>query len=148
MNKLPEDLTPMGKIIKPHGVIGELKVFLYNSESETLKRDISIWFHDNNSYCSYKIISMNEHLVPYGELDLIVEKNGEIIFVEVKTISKKQLGTPELKVDDQKKSKLKISIDLYIMKNEINLDIRLDVISVMLCSGDPKIKHYKGIDIS
>ena len=97
---------------------------------------------------SYEIISMNEHLAPYGELDLIVEKNGEIIFVEVKTISKKQLGTPELKVDDQKISKLEKSIDLYIMKNEINLDIRLDVISVMLRSGDPKIKHYKGIDIS
>ena len=97
---------------------------------------------------SYEIISMNEHLAPYGELDLIVEKNGEIIFVDVKTISKKQLGTPELKVDDQKISKLEKSIDLYIMKNEINLDIRLDVIFVMLRSGDPKIKHYKGIDIS
>ena len=58
MNNFPEDLVPLGKVIKPHGLNGELKVFLYNSESETLKRDFSIWFHDDNSYCSYKIISI------------------------------------------------------------------------------------------
>jgi 16S rRNA processing protein RimM len=36
-------LVPIGAFSKPHGLKGELKVFLYNQESETLVPGISIW---------------------------------------------------------------------------------------------------------
>ena len=58
---------------------------------------------------------MSMHL-QYGELDLIMEKNGEIIFIEVKTISKKQLGIPKLKVNKQKISKLEKSYRIICNK--------------------------------
>ena len=48
----------MGKIIKPHGIKGELKVFLYNSESETIAKGILIWFNVDNTYCSYELMSI------------------------------------------------------------------------------------------
>ena len=95
----------------------------------------------------YEIKSMNEYCAPYGELDLIAEKNDEIVFVEVKTVSKEQLGSPELKIDTEKISKLEKSIDSYLMKNDITKDIRLDIITVFLRKGRPIINHYKGIDI-
>ena len=47
-------------------------------------------------------------------------KNDEIVFVEVKTVSKEQLGSPELKIDTEKISKLEKSIDSYLMKNEVH----------------------------
>ena len=95
----------------------------------------------------YEIKSMNEYCAPYGELDLIAEKNDEIVFVEVKTVSKEQLGSPELKIDAEKISKLEKAIDSYLMKNDITKDIRLDIITVFLRKGRPIINHYKGIDI-
>ena len=95
----------------------------------------------------YEIKSMNEYSAPYGELNLIAEKNDEIVFVEVKTVSKEQLGSPELKIDYEKISKLEKAIDSYLIKNETNKNIRLDIITVFLGKGRPIIKHYKGIDI-
>jgi len=95
----------------------------------------------------YEIKSMNGYSAPYGELNLIAEKNDEIVFVEVKTVSKEQLGSPELKIDYEKISKLEKAIDSYLIKNETNKNIRLDIITVFLGKGRPIIKHYKGIDI-
>ena len=95
----------------------------------------------------YEIKSMNEYSAPYGELNIIAEKNDEIVFVEVKTVSKEQLGSPELKIDYEKISKLEKAIDSYLIKNETNKNIRLDIITVFLGKGRPIIKHYKGIDI-
>jgi 16S rRNA processing protein RimM len=42
-NHIPADLVPLGKIIKPHGIRGEVKVRLYNCDSETLKMGQSVW---------------------------------------------------------------------------------------------------------
>ena len=95
----------------------------------------------------YEIKSINEYSAPYGELNLIAEKNDEIVFVEVKIVSKEQLGSPELKIDYEKISKLEKEIDSYLIKNETNKNIRLDIITVFLGKGRPIIKHYKGIDI-
>ena len=78
---------------------------------------------------------------------MLLLKKDKIVFVEVKTVSKEQLGSPELKIDTEKISKLEKSIDSYLMKNDITKDIRLDIITVFLRKGRPIIKHYKGIDI-
>tara|TARA_B100000029_G_scaffold506778_1_gene590145 strand:+ start:97 stop:621 length:525 start_codon:yes stop_codon:yes gene_type:complete len=84
-NNLPENLIPMGEIIKPHGIKGELKVFLYNRESETLKKGVSIWFYSNNSYCSYKLISVR------GSLGNSIMKIEQIENIDqVKRLAKKQ----------------------------------------------------------
>ncbi len=83
----------------------------------------------------------------YGEIDIIAESNEEIIFVEVKTVTKAQLGTPEQKVDRNKLSKLQRAIDYHLMQKEIYKDIRLDVITVRLAKGGPNLKHYVGIDV-
>ena len=40
---IPEDLIPIADILKPKGLKGELKVFLYNENSKTLKNNINVW---------------------------------------------------------------------------------------------------------
>ena len=42
-NHVPVDLVPLGKIVKPHGILGEVKIRLFNSESKTLKVGQSVW---------------------------------------------------------------------------------------------------------
>ncbi len=94
----------------------------------------------------YKCLAKN-YRCPLGEIDIIAESDEEIIFVEVKTITKTQLGTPEQKVDHNKLIKLQRAINYYLMKTEIIKDIRLDVFTVMLRKGGPRIKHFKAIGL-
>ena len=93
----------------------------------------------------YEILTMNVHCAPYGEIDIIAEKDGIIIFVEVKTYSKKQLGTPAQKIDQNKLKKLEAAINKYTVDMQVEKDISLDVICVYLQPSAPKFKHFKGI---
>ena len=54
--KTPLDLIPIGKILKPRGLKGELKVFLYNEDSESLNSNLNIWININDSFKSFKLI--------------------------------------------------------------------------------------------
>ena len=93
----------------------------------------------------YEIVAMNVHCDPYGEIDIIAEKDGIIIFVEVKTYSKKQLGTPAQNIDQNKLKKLEAAIHKYVVDMKVKKDIFLDVICVYLKPSIPMFEHFKGI---
>ena len=93
----------------------------------------------------YEILTMNLCCDPYGEIDIIAEKDGIIIFVEVKTYSKKQLGTPAQNINQNKLKKLEAAINKYTVDMQVEKDISLDVICVYLQPLAPKFKHFKGI---
>ncbi|HJL75330.1 MAG TPA: ribonuclease HII [Candidatus Marinimicrobia bacterium] len=95
----------------------------------------------------YKIIALNHHCAPYGEIDIIAENEDEIVFVEVKTAAGKTLGGVEDQVDEVKLQRLSNAIDKYIMDNEIYKDIRLDVYAVRLGKKGPVMKHFMGIEL-
>ena len=59
-SRISENLVPLGKIIKPHGILGEIKIRLYNSNSETLKVGQKIWLSlDESYYESFLIEKLN-----------------------------------------------------------------------------------------
>ena len=93
----------------------------------------------------YEILTMNVHCSPFGEIDIIAEKDEIIIFVKVKTYSKKQLGTSAQNIDQNKLKKLEAAIDKYVADMQVEKDIRRDVIYVYLQPSAPKIKHFKRI---
>ena len=93
------------------------------------------------------IISMNENCSPHGKIDIISEKDGLLIFTEVKTFSKEQIGIPELKIDINKLKKIENAINSYFIKNNIDSDIRLDGMSVML-GKNHSIKKFEGIELN
>jgi len=95
----------------------------------------------------HSIINMNENCTPYGQIDIISEKDGVLIFTEVKTFIKEQLTTPELKIDMSKLKKLENAIYYYLKKNNIQKDIRLDAITVIL-GKNHKIKIFEGIELN
>ena len=43
----------IGSFVKHHGLKGELKVFLYNEDSETLVSGLNIWIKDKKDFISY-----------------------------------------------------------------------------------------------
>ena len=93
----------------------------------------------------YEIVAMNVHCAPYGVIDIIAEKDGIIIFVEVKTYSKKQLGTPAQNIDQNKLKKLEAAIHKYVVDMQVKKDIFLDLICVYLKPSVPMFEHFKGI---
>jgi len=95
----------------------------------------------------HRILSMNEICAPHGEIDIISKKDGLLIFTEVKTYAKEQIGSPELKIDTAKLKKLENAIYCYIDKNDIKNDIRLDGISIIL-GKNHSIKKFEGIELN
>jgi len=95
----------------------------------------------------HTIISMNENCAPHGEIDIISEKEDLLIFTEVKTFAKEQIGSPELKIEKEKLKILENAIYHYINKNEINKDIRLDGMYVIL-GKNHSIKKFEGIELN
>jgi 16S rRNA processing protein RimM len=49
---------PIGKVVKPHGIKGELKFFLYNKDSNLLSVNVNIWFKINNSFKSFDLLNL------------------------------------------------------------------------------------------
>lgn len=93
---------------------------------------------------SYSILERNWRC-PYGELDVIAERDGVIIGVEVKTRTSATMGEPEEAVTPAKQRKLLLTVQTYLM--EMGAEQRpyqLDVIAVRLAPGGAHLetRHY------
>jgi len=75
----------------------------------------------------------------YGELDLIMEDEGTVVFVEVKRRNSDTYGEPEEAVTPFKRNHLARAALMYIKeRNLFEKAIRFDVVSV----GPEGIKHF------
>ncbi len=95
----------------------------------------------------YKIIERNLKL-SYLEIDIIARHKKEVVFIEVKTRTTKDLGPAEDALRFLQIKKLKKAMVIYCAKEQINLkSVRLDLISVDLdkIKKVAKLKHYKNI---
>ena len=96
----------------------------------------------------YKIIGTN-YQKSWGEIDIVVEKDGIIRFIEVKTsiYYPNPSFTPEIRVDWRKKRKLKRICETYLYENKASKDQewQIDVISVILNEDDSvrEINHIE-----
>ncbi len=79
----------------------------------------------------YKIIEKN-YRAPSGEIDVVAEKAGRLIFLEIKTRSNKRLGLPQEAVDSHKQKKL-AQLAAYYMKKAKKEDAKVsfEVLAVL-----------------
>ncbi|MEW5801164.1 MAG: YraN family protein [bacterium] len=69
----------------------------------------------------------------FGEIDIIAEDKGVIVFVEVKTRSNANYGLPEEAVDYSKQKKLSQVALFYLQKEQLEDRMcRFDVISIIM----------------
>ncbi len=99
----------------------------------------------------YKIIGHN-YRKPWGEIDVIAQKEGIIIFVEVKANSKSNSGfEAELRADWDKMRKVVRTARTYLIDKKYPTDQewQVDIVSVTFDRGRgvAKIKHFKGIEV-
>jgi putative endonuclease len=80
----------------------------------------------------YRIVERNWRR-PCGELDLIAERDGQVIAVEVKTRRGDAMGAPEEAITPAKRRKLIATLQTYLMERGAEqAACRIDVIAVRL----------------
>ena len=89
---------------------------------------------------NYAIIDTNWRF-DKDEIDIIAKDCEELLIVEVKTRSTDFYGFPEDAVDSQKEGFLIRATEAYLMENELDLDTRFDIISIILNKKETKIYH-------
>lgn len=89
----------------------------------------------------YEIAARNIR-TPYGEIDLIVLKDGLTIFVEVKARTSQSLGPPEIAVTPRKQAHMLACAGSYAQKHGID-HWQIDVIAVQDLDHHTQIAHFE-----
>ncbi|MEN8225236.1 MAG: YraN family protein [Bacteroidota bacterium] len=77
------------------------------------------------------------------EVDIIAMQGDYLIIVEVKTRSTFYFGEPQIFVTRKKQSFMIRAANAYIAKNDIKLETRFDIISIVQSGERVSIKHIE-----
>ncbi len=90
----------------------------------------------------YKILIRNKQ---YGhlEIDIIAEYKEMIVFIEVKSRSGTYFEQPFQAVTVKKQKKIIKAANIYIEENEIDLEARFDIVSIVEENGKFIIEHIE-----
>lgn len=79
----------------------------------------------------YKILEQN-YRTKYGEIDLVVEKDNELVIVEVRTKIGEGFGTPEDSLTKKKLRKIGLNTLSYVSRKRWSREYRTDAICIVL----------------
>ena len=94
----------------------------------------------------YKIIAQN-YRTKYAEIDLIVRHKKILIFVEVRTKTSEQFGTPEESLNQRKINRLIKIAAAYTLLHSYTHAYRIDAICILFDKKKQlqRIGHYQNI---
>lgn len=90
----------------------------------------------------YNILDKNWRFLK-AEIDIIAQKDNFLAIVEVKTRTTDDFGAPESFVT---KSKIKLLIraaDAYVQQNNLDLEVRFDIIAIVKNGNKTTINHIE-----
>jgi len=90
----------------------------------------------------YKILCRNYRFKKL-EVDIVTEFKNELVIVEVKTRASRFLAGPEETVTKSKQRSIIKATHQYIIENEIDLETRFDIISIILNEKETSIDHLE-----
>ena len=94
----------------------------------------------------YNIIEQN-YKTKYAEIDLIAKKKDILVFVEVRTKTGEEFGTPEDTINRDKKRKLRMNGRAYINRTKWKGPYRIDAICIVFNPDQTvsRLTHYENI---
>ena len=78
-----------------------------------------------------------------SEIDIIAEKDGILVFIEVKTRKSIRFGFPEEFVSEKKAEMVITAAEQYIYETEWKKDIRFDIVSIVMNENGSEIQHFE-----
>lgn len=90
----------------------------------------------------HKVIATNWRKYKH-EIDIISKDKDILVITEVKTRSTTIFGNPEDAITTKKQQQLIEGANIYLEENEIDLECRFDVISIILNDKVTEIRHIK-----
>ncbi|MFN3917150.1 MAG: YraN family protein [Flavobacteriales bacterium] len=79
-----------------------------------------------------------------AELDLIMEQGDFVVVVEVKTRVNNFAGEPEMAVKKNKQKMLVLGANEYMQSNQIDKEVRFDIVGITLNQQYSNITHIEG----
>lgn len=104
-----------------------------------LGEDIAVQYLLDNGY---KVIDRN-YRFGRNEIDIIVTNQKQIVFVEVKTRNNNIIGEPYQAVTRKKQKQIIKVAHHFLVENCVELDARLDVISIVMNEKKFLIEHIE-----
>jgi len=94
----------------------------------------------------YRVLERN-YRFERNEVDLVCrdpERDGEIVFVEVKTRTGSGYGPPEASITEEKQESLIAVSRAYLHERALDgTPARFDVVAILLADEQPQIDHYE-----
>jgi len=90
----------------------------------------------------YLIREQNWHS-SHKELDIVAERDGWLVIVEVKTRTSQQWEPPEMAVNQQKIRHIVQAAHHYVRLHQIDLPVRFDVVTVITNPESTAIEHIE-----
>lgn len=90
----------------------------------------------------YEVLARN-FFYDKAEIDIIARKKEVLIVVEVKTRNNDFFGNPQEFVTKNKIKLLVKAANEYIISNDLDIEVRFDVISILKNDKTEKIEHFK-----
>lgn len=90
----------------------------------------------------YQILARN-YRFKKSEIDLVCEKDGLLIFVEVKTRSSRKHGEPESFVSMAQKEAIIRAAEQYMLEKDWLGDLRFDIVAIVTNAKEEEVVHLK-----
>jgi putative endonuclease len=99
-------------------------------------------------FLDHRFLILNKNYrTPYGEIDLVVEKEGEIAFIEVKTRTGNEFGFGETSVNAQKLEHLVASAEYYMGIEPVDTENwHIDVLAIQVNdNNEPEYAWFENV---
>ena len=88
----------------------------------------------------YTVLKQN-HRTKLGEIDIIAQQDGTLVFVEVKARRSNRFGSPKWAVNAQKQRKIsQVALEYLKATDQMNRKARFDVVTVWLAREKPEVE--------
>lgn len=91
---------------------------------------------------NYEVIERN-YRFEKAEVDIIAKKDQTLAIIEVKTRSTSDFGNPQDFVKPKQIQRLVKAIDEYVTENDLDVEIRFDIIAIVKTGKSYDIEHLK-----
>ena len=110
-----------------------------HNELGKLGEELAVAFLQENGYA---ILETN-FTFQKAEIDIIAQKENILAIVEVKTRSSIEFGLPQDFVKPKKIQLLVKAVNEYVISNDLELEVRFDIIAISKEDTDFKMEHIE-----